>query len=303
MIEDSHPLADPKPIAARPTLAPATLRAWRNPLLWTLVVLVASWVASWICMWVMGLAGITSPGVTSSEPYGIAPHVVMGIVTVVLVIVLALPKPIKTLGLDQFDRKAVMPSSLGSIAAMNAGTYLVWIMQSMARETSGPQQSSEWLNELHGDEAMLYGIGLFMLAAVHEELLFRGYLMRRWLACWSPARSIGLSGFVFALAHLSPAHALAVLPVGVWFGYVAWRTNSTLTSIIAHAATLMFWLASTLVIKAGVHEQWYSIANLVVTIFCAWFAWGWMKSPHAVPPAPPAMADANLGGTPASSDL
>lgn len=299
MIEDPRELAGAQTQGISPAPPVAAAQTWWKPLLFTLGVVAASSIASWACMWVIALTGITMPGATPSNQYGIAPHVAMGVLTVLLVLILARPQPISTLGLSQFDRKAVLASSLGSIAAMNGGTYVVWIMQSMSGETSSREQSAELFDALRADEAILYGTVLFTLVAVNEELLFRGYLMRRWLVSWSPVRSIGLSAFVFALAHLSPSHALAVLPVGVWFGYIAWRTNSTLNSIIAHGATLMFWLAFTLALKTGVHEHWLSFANLVVTIVCARVAWRWLKSPHITPTPRPATPHADLGRAPA----
>ena len=38
----------------------------------------------------------------------------------------------------------------------------------------------------------------------------------------------------FAAAHIEPAHALLVLPLGLWFGWLRQRTDSLWPSLVAH---------------------------------------------------------------------
>lgn len=68
-----------------------------------------------------------------------------------------------------------------------------------------------------------------------EELMFRGYVQRRLLQRWRPAWAIGVTSVVFALVHVAPHAILAALPLGVWFGVVAWRTGSIGPGIYCHA--------------------------------------------------------------------
>lgn len=87
---------------------------------------------------------------------------------------------------------------------------------------------------------LLFTIPVLALApAIGEEILFRGYFMRRLLGRVSPPTAISIAALAFALSHLHPTHALSVLPVGVWLGYVAWRTNSTIPAIVGHAASIL----------------------------------------------------------------
>lgn len=84
-----------------------------------------------------------------------------------------------------------------------------------------------------------WGVAFVVLIAVLpgfiEETLFRGYMQTRFLKRWNPLRAILLSSTLFALAHITP-HAIAVaLPLGIWFGYIAWRTNSIVPGIACHA--------------------------------------------------------------------
>ena len=68
-----------------------------------------------------------------------------------------------------------------------------------------------------------------------EELFFRGYVQRRLLQRWSPAWAIGVTSVIFALMHVTPHAIAAVLPIGLWFGFVAWRCGSVGPCILCHA--------------------------------------------------------------------
>ena len=74
-----------------------------------------------------------------------------------------------------------------------------------------------------------------------EEIMFRGYVQRRFLQRWSPWTAIGVSSLIFALMHITP-HAIAfAFPIGVWLGAVAWRTGSVWPGILCHAFINGFW--------------------------------------------------------------
>jgi len=79
---------------------------------------------------------------------------------------------------------------------------------------------------------------LFLLIAglpgLAEELLYRGYVQSRLLRAWPARFSILLSALMFGLAHLDPLHALAVIPLGIWLGIIAWRADSLGPAILGH---------------------------------------------------------------------
>jgi uncharacterized protein len=82
----------------------------------------------------------------------------------------------------------------------------------------------------------LMSLLLSMLPAVVEEIVFRGYIQRRLLERWSPSMAIGVSTVLFAIMHAdSLQHVLAVIPLGVVTGLLAWRTGSIVPGILLHA--------------------------------------------------------------------
>ena len=75
-----------------------------------------------------------------------------------------------------------------------------------------------------------------VLAGLAEELVFRGYLLRALLVRWRPALAIGVSSVLFAAMHGDLAYDVFVLPVGVLLGYVAWRADFIVPTIVCHAS-------------------------------------------------------------------
>lgn len=70
--------------------------------------------------------------------------------------------------------------------------------------------------------------------AVGEELVFRGLIGRGLIHRWGVPGGICLTAALFALAHLSPAHAIATLPLGVFLHWVYLRTHSLWAPFLLH---------------------------------------------------------------------
>ena len=73
-----------------------------------------------------------------------------------------------------------------------------------------------------------------MMPGISEEILFRGYVQRRLLARLPVWAAIGISSSLFATAHMEPLHIIAVFPLGLWLGVVAWRSGSVILVILCH---------------------------------------------------------------------
>ncbi len=85
-------------------------------------------------------------------------------------------------------------------------------------------------------------LGLLLILAagivpVCEEILFRGFLQSGLIRLMESApKGIVASAFLFAGFHLDPWRFVATLVLGLWLGFLAYRTRSLLPPIIAHAA-------------------------------------------------------------------
>jgi membrane protease YdiL (CAAX protease family) len=63
---------------------------------------------------------------------------------------------------------------------------------------------------------------------------FRGYMQQRLVDRWGPAIGIVVTSIVFGIVHVMPHSIAAAMPLGFWFGYVAWRSGSIFPAMLCH---------------------------------------------------------------------
>jgi membrane protease YdiL (CAAX protease family) len=90
-------------------------------------------------------------------------------------------------------------------------------------------------------------VGTVVLAPVVEELLFRGVLQSAYERR-GPVRAIAATSLLFVAIHQELAQSVALIPVTLALGYVAWRTRSIIPAILVHLgnngqAIIVSWLA------------------------------------------------------------
>ena len=115
---------------------------------------------------------------------------------------------------------------------------LAGCLQALTPLLGEPSASLKQLNGLiaspTGGQAVLIALLVGVLAPLCEELFFRGLILRRLARNWTAFQAIGLTSAVFALTHVDPQHAIFVLPLGLWFGWLCWATGSVWPAIAAH---------------------------------------------------------------------
>jgi len=75
-----------------------------------------------------------------------------------------------------------------------------------------------------------------VLAPLCEELLCRGLIMKGLLSNGASARKAILwSAFIFAFIHFNPWQSIPAFAIGLFFGWVYWRTGSIWSTIGLHA--------------------------------------------------------------------
>jgi len=101
-----------------------------------------------------------------------------------------------------------------------------------------PDELMESLKQLMQINSVTDGVVLVMsgviFAAFAEEMLFRGILQRTIEKYRDPAIAMVLSAVFFAIIHFNPWSALQIVFLGLFLGYLAWKTNSIYPAIILH---------------------------------------------------------------------
>lgn len=105
-----------------------------------------------------------------------------------------------------------------------------------------PDSSAEMMWQNMGPLAAIpFVLFIALMPGFGEEMLFRGYIQRRLLQRWRPALAILISSLLFAMVHVMPHAVVFAFPVGLWLGYVAWKTDSIWPTILCHILINGIW--------------------------------------------------------------
>ena len=112
------------------------------------------------------------------------------------------------------------------------------------------------VSALFGWQALLAPLGVFLIAALPEEIFFRGFIQTTLERQFGPGVAIGIASIAFGFSHIVktvavPGHVFAspnwwyvafATVAGLGYGYVYWRTRSLLASTILHFAVDITWV-------------------------------------------------------------
>jgi membrane protease YdiL (CAAX protease family) len=138
------------------------------------------------------------------------------------------------LGRDALPALGFVPVGWRSIVFGSLATLALSVAVSLV----GPQPESlkEAVEVMRGATMLWASIAVFgLLAPLAEELIFRGLLFGWLEGRWNARMAWIVSSLAFAAAHIDRAHIVLVLPLGLLFGWLRWRTGSLLPSLAAHA--------------------------------------------------------------------
>ncbi len=144
-----------------------------------------------------------------------------------------------------------------------------------------PDWMYEMLNPLRAEgttDWILVLLGSVVIAAVAEEGLFRGFVQVTLEAKGDVTRAVLLTALTWTLVHQNPYWAVELFLMGVFLGFMAWRSNSILPGIMAHGVNnLIAMLMLNFSPEAGA-EAWYEwnghVSPALLIIALAMLIWG-----------------------------
>ena len=89
-------------------------------------------------------------------------------------------------------------------------------------------------------------------APVFEEIMFRGFLLPSLTRYVSVSGAIVISGFIFAIAHLSLSEVLPLATLGIVLGFVYTRSRNLLAPMLVHCLWNSATLISLFILGSGV---------------------------------------------------
>jgi len=122
--------------------------------------------------------------------------------------------------------------------------------------------------EIHSiwDGVLIVGNAV-VVAALAEEMLFRGMVQQTLESVHETGKAILLSAIFFALLHLNPWWMIQITLLGLVLGYMAWKSDSILPTVILHGLNNLLAVISLNSSEAkmnwylaGGHVRWYWLA-------------------------------------------
>ncbi len=123
---------------------------------------------------------------------------------------------------------------LGAYAFLIVGEFTVYLLP----ESSGwlkeiEEQLAKQMESLFSDR--ISGFLMIAVAApILEETLFRGIILKAMLKKYTPWKAIIISAVAFGVFHLNPWQFLYATVIGIYLGYIYWKTRSLFYPILIH---------------------------------------------------------------------
>ncbi|MFA6403055.1 MAG: type II CAAX endopeptidase family protein [Salinivirgaceae bacterium] len=81
----------------------------------------------------------------------------------------------------------------------------------------------------------VYGyLTIGIAAPILEELIFRGIVLKAFLKKYEPAKAILWSALIFGIVHMNPWQFVPAWLIGIFIGWIYWKTQSIWPGIIIH---------------------------------------------------------------------
>jgi uncharacterized protein len=124
--------------------------------------------------------------------------------------------------------------SIGIIAIQNG------IVSPVVNQIPMPDSVKDMFLELANQKGIFPFIAVVIAAPVLEELIFRGIILDGLLRRYSPLKSILFSSLLFGLVHLNPWQFVSALLIGLFSGWVFYRTGKLFLSVLIHFVNNLF---------------------------------------------------------------
>jgi membrane protease YdiL (CAAX protease family) len=129
------------------------------------------------------------------------------------------------------ERSPYYLAVLGAVIIALTISSIIWLIR------AGNSSSMNWLEHLHaGDSSPLFILlsAIIVVSPLVEELLFRKFLWWVFSILIPPEITLLITSVLFAAIHGNFAHAISILPISFFLGWLRLKTGSIKPCIVAH---------------------------------------------------------------------
>jgi len=134
------------------------------------------------------------------------------------------------------------------------------------------ESMSKFFDALTIDSWIVFILFVGIAPGLFEEIVFRGYMQQRLVKRWGPTIGIVVTSIVFGLCHITPQAVLVALPLGFWFGYIAWRSQSIFPAILCHFFVNSGINTWRMIVKYGdlsdSVQNWVHACSILIGVIC-----------------------------------
>jgi membrane protease YdiL (CAAX protease family) len=127
-------------------------------------------------------------------------------------------KPVNSLGLVFHDHRMVFAALALAVFIISFGSFLLFTMGQL-----------EWIDVSARGNSIAMSIGVMLMIAVGEELVFRGYILRHLLKSFDWRVALAISSAAFAIVHAANPDSSVIALINVFLGGIVlgWNFIST----------------------------------------------------------------------------
>lgn len=168
-----------------------------------------------------------------------------------------------------FSLSSVKIMVLVSISAIAVQTG---ITSPIANLIPMPEFAKKMFLELANQNGIFSFIAIVIAAPILEELIFRGIILDGLLKRYSPAKSIIISSVLFGIVHLNPWQFIGTLIIGLFLGWIYYKTRKLTLTIIIHfvnnliAFMMMLFTDAETMMNKSLTEFYGGFINLILII-------------------------------------
>ena len=131
----------------------------------------------------------------------------------------------------KIENQRIIPFIIIAVIALNMG-----LIAPIISLIPMPEFVKEIFAGLLGEYSVYKFLTIVVAAPVLEELICRGIILDGLLKKYSPIKSILISSVIFGLAHMNPWQFIGAFSLGIFIGWIYYKTKSISFAIIIHAA-------------------------------------------------------------------